>query len=464
MRWLDRLRKRGGGAPRNFLRDVMSVVTTRVALFLFIFLAGVLVARLLGTEGRGLVAALMLAPTIVLSLCELGLQRSTAFHIGQKKAPLDEIVANVAGLGALTSVLAIAGCALFLWLTWLPEYTWLLAALAVASVPGTIARSYSAGVFLGLQQIGQFNRSDWLQPFLRLLFIAALAGLLGWGVEGVLGAYVLAAVAAGVYAIMRVRAYSPVRIALDRELAGNLIKLGFGYAGSLFIMTLLYRINFLILQQTGSLEDLGLYTLGANLAEYIWQIPGAMSAVIFARGANARDGESFTRKVLILFRWTILGAIVASIGFAIVGPFFIPFVYGSAFSESAIVLNTMLPGVTAFTAYRILHQDLSSKGRPWISLVTTIPAIALNIAVGLWLIPLYGAAGAGMASSITYAAAALMFVVVYARAMRLPISSIVLFQPGDWTFMVERVPPLKRIAGRVRRRGKAKTDEPEEPR
>ncbi|MEL7029392.1 MAG: oligosaccharide flippase family protein, partial [Pseudomonadota bacterium] len=317
--------------------------------------SGVLVARLLGAEGRGLVAALAVAPTIVLALCELGIMHSAACHLGRKTFERERIIAALSGIGIVTIVLACAACGAYYAATWLPAYSWPLALLAIAAVPAQVIRSYASGVFLGVQQIKSFNRASWIGPALRLVLIIALAGGLAWGAYGVLAAAAIAGFAISGYALYLVGRIAPLRPRFEMEAWRALIGLGVSFAAALFIMTLLYKINIVLLQRLASLEEVGVYTVGSNLAEYIWQIPGAMTAVIFSRGANAADPDAYTEKLLVLFRLTLATGLVGACAIAAVAPFLIPFVYGADFERSATVLIAMLPGVTAFMVYKVLN-------------------------------------------------------------------------------------------------------------
>ena len=435
-------------ATQSFFHDVLAVGTTRVSVMVVSFLTGVLVARLLGAEGKGLVAALTVAPAIVVTICDLGLMHATAYHIGRRTLPIERIVGALLSIGLLASLLAVAACLVYFRVTWLPEYTWLLVALATATIPMAIFRSYAIGVFLGRQQIANFNRAHWIGPLIRLALVVALVALLGWGAGGVLVAQLLAGAVIGVYALKLVRRLAPLRMSIDLEASRHLISLGLSFAASLFVMTLLYRINIVLLQHLGTLEELGVYTVGANLAEYIWQIPSALTAVVFSRGTNSKDPDRYSGKVLILFRITLLAAVIGSLAVAIAAVVLVPLLYGPQFEASVAVLWVMLPGVTAFIVYKVLNLDLAARGKPRIAMAMSIPALALNIGLGLWLIPRYGAIGAGAASSLTYVAAALLFLFLYCRELGITVAQALTFRKEDFRFLLSRL-PLRRLRLRV---------------
>ncbi|MEM9750974.1 MAG: oligosaccharide flippase family protein, partial [Pseudomonadota bacterium] len=333
---------------RSFLSDVFSVARTRAAVLVMNVASGVLVARLLGAEGKGLVAALTVAPAMILILCELGVVHSAAFHIGKKSASLDRVFGSLLMIGVVTTLFGVAICALYFKATWLPAYNWALVGLAIGTIPAAVFRSYASGVFLGTERIQLFNRASWIPPLTRLVLILALTGALGFGAYGAIGAQLAAGVAMALYAASLLRGLSSARPRFEWETTRAIASLGVSFAISLFLMTMLYKINIVLLQRMNTLEELGVYTVGANLAQYIWQIPAAMTAVVLSRGANAADADAYTKKVLVLFRLTIIVGVLGAGAIALAGPILIPLVYGESFAPSAQVLAAMLPGVTAF--------------------------------------------------------------------------------------------------------------------
>lgn len=430
---------------RSFFHDVFSVATTRVAVLVMTAAGGVLIARLLGVEGKGLVTAVLVAPTIVVSFCDLGLTHAAAFHIGRKTFPLDRIVGALALIAGGAALLGSLACLIYFRATWIPDYSIALVALATASIPLTIIRNYSTGVFLGVGQIKNFNRANWAVPFTRVVFIVLFAWVLAFGALGVVAANLASAAVMAAYSLFMVAKIAPLRFKLDVEVANKLVRLGVVFAAALFIMTLLYRINIVMLQQLGSLSQIGIYSVGANLAEYIWQIPTAMMAVVFSRGANAEDPDSYSRKVLVLFRITLVVAICGALGVAVAGPIAIPLLYGEDFAGSAHVMWAMLPGVTAFTAYKVLNMDLAGRGKPHVAIAMSVPALLLNVALCFWLIPIWGAVGAGLASSFTYCLAALIYLLLYCRVVRIPLGEALRFSLRDLQFAAQHIPLLKRF-------------------
>ena len=435
---------------RSFFTDLMSVGVTRIAVSAMTILTGIIVAHEIGADGKGMVAALTVAPLLVLTFSELGVHQATAYMLGRKTTPDHLIVSTVAILFAISSTISAAVCIAYFTTTWLPGYTWTLILLAIATVPSHIAISYASGVFLGKETIVQFNRAKWVWALSTLILTILLVWRLRLDVSGVLLANALSGFGMALYAGFVVFRMIPFRLEFDPSLAMQLMRLGASYAAALFIITMFYKINIFLLQRLASLEELGIYALSANLAEYVWQIPSTMATVIFSRGANARDGKAFTQKVVVVFRVCLVLSIVAAVGIAALSPIVVPFVYGEDFRRAPIVLSAMLPGVVAFIVFRVLNTDLAGKGKPKVAMGAVLPGLAVNACLTLLLAPTYGALGAAAATSVSYLIAAIIYLALYCRALDLDAWDVMRYRKSDIDFVLARIPLPKSLLARLR--------------
>ena len=287
--------------------------------------------------------------------------------------------------------------------------------LALATIPTGLINTYAQGIFLGKEQIKQFSFTSWLPSLIRLVGILVLVGAAGLYVTGALVAGIIASATLAFYSLWLISRHASLRIRFVPEIAWQMLSLGIVYAAALFVLGLNYKVDIVILQHLRSNAEVGQYTQGVSLAELLWQLPTVLSAVLFSKGANAKDPRAFSRNVAKLMRVTLVVAALGSLAlFAVVG-YFIPLVYGEDFTPSILITRLLLPGIVAFTVYKVLNMDLAGKGRPWLSLYVAAPAVVLNIALNLLLIPRYGANGAALASTMSYTLSALAFMVVYAR-------------------------------------------------
>lgn len=423
----------GSARPRRgFVHDVASVFGSRLLMLAVGMLTSILLARTLGPSGRGELAVLLVVPTLVLTFADLGLKQAAVYFVGQRVVPVEQVVQTVLFLVFATSPACLLAVLAVYAVQGTTRYGALTVGMAMAAVPLTLLATYTRGVALGVGQIRTYNRVLSFTSPLNLGGIALLVGVLGLGVRGALGAYLLSAAVVAGYSLRFLAGVAPPVPRYVRGLPLRMIRLGIVYSAATFALLLSYRVDVVLLQRAVSEAQVGLYTLGTNLAELVWQIPAAMTPVLFSRSANSRDPQAFSRRMAKLLRLTLLAGTVAGAAFFVAAPWVIPLAYGDAFRASVGVHRMLLPGIVVSLVYHLLHSDLQGKGRPYISLSVFLPVAVLNVVLNLLWIPRWGILGSAAASSVTYAGGAVALAVVYARVCGLPLAELLVPRAADF--------------------------------
>jgi O-antigen/teichoic acid export membrane protein len=121
-----------------------------------------------------------------------------------------------------------------------------------------------------------------------------------------------------------------------------------------------------------------------------------------------------------------------SLGIGLLAYPIIHLLFGSAFDESAPVMQILLPGVVLLTVFKVMNMDLAGKGKPWISLKSMWFPLILNVVLNVLLIPRYGSVGAAMSSLVTYSLASFFFLHFYSKETGIPVADILRYQKSDW--------------------------------
>lgn len=447
---------------RSFGRDVVGVVTSRVGVKAAQFLSSLIVARLLGPEGRGLVAALSVPSTLAVNISEMGVRQSTAFHLGRRLYPAERLVPTLLSLALLASAAAILLALGYFELAQVAAGEWGLRILAVLAIPFSLLASYVSGVFLGQQRIAAFRRASWRPALISLLLVVLLGWALDLRVAGVLLASVGGGIAGCAYALWLLRRDMPLRLGFDRGIATALRRKGVSYAAAMVVLLLNYRIMILLLTRFGTLRDVGLYAQAMTIAELIWEVPSILSALVLSRGVNAQDPRAFSAKVLTLARYSFVAALMIAAALAVAAKYVFPLLYGPRFAESADICLLLLPGIVAFVVFKMLNTDLGGRGKPWAAILVMGPVLALNVAAGWWLIPRAGAIGAAIASSLGYVVATIGYIALYARMTGFTLGQMLLPQHGDSALLrraITSVLPGRRKRSRAAKPARAGDDD-----
>src|SRR5690606_2093366 len=116
-----------------------------------------------------------------------------------------------------------------------------------------------------------------------------LVWLLNLGVLGAIIVTLLVEIVSLIYLFHNVRKISTVRIKYIKNIPVKMFTKGITYAVSLFILSLNYRIDIIFLDNMTTSSEVGIYSVGTNLAELIWQLPAAISLVLFSKSANSKS-------------------------------------------------------------------------------------------------------------------------------------------------------------------------------
>jgi O-antigen/teichoic acid export membrane protein len=95
-----------------------------------------------------------------------------------------------------------------------------------------------------------------------------------------------------------------------------------------------------------------------------------------------------------------------SLALGVVAPAVIPRVYGAAFAPATAALWVLLPGIVFLSLSKILTKYLYGIGRPGLCLWSTATSAAVTAVIIVPCVKTAGIVGAGVASSIAYAAGA----------------------------------------------------------
>jgi len=245
-----------------------------------------------------------------------------------------------------------------------------------------------------------------------------------------------------VRAIMLLARQFQIKLTYYPEIVGSLLRLGILFSMSFFVLQLNYKIDILLLERLSSIEEVGLYSLATQIAEQLWQIPLAVSLVLFTRTANS-EGRSTPAHVLPLTRITLLLVLVIALGLFVVAPYVIPMFFGKAFSASSLMLQIILPGIVVMSVFRVLSGQLAGLGKPQVTLYIFVPALIINVLLNFLWIPDYGGNGAAMASNVSYFLGVVGYWLYYSRLHKIPVVEIVRFRKSDFKALTQLIQKAK---------------------
>lgn len=420
----------------KFVRGTTVTFTSGVLTLLLGLGTSVILARVLGPEGKGSYTLTMLLPSLIVTFGNLGIGPATVYYVARGEFRREEILGNnillsagIGGIGVLAGLVVV----LFFRETVFPGVAPGYLLLALLLVPVQVFSSYVRYVLLGAQRIKEFNYVQIAQSALFLGFVAlALLGLRA----GITGAIVAALFSWLVADLLVFRFALRVSGGIDLKPNGTYIKRATTYGIQAHLSNILgflnYRVDMFLVNGFLGPSAVGLYSVGVGMVEKLWMISKAASTVLFPRVAAESEEQrrkEFTPLVARTVLWTTaLGALIL----AFVARWIVLLLYSEAFLSAVGALQALLAGVVALSAGRVLSNDIAGRGRPILNtyrgLITVVTNILLNV---LW-IPRYGIVGAAWASTVSYTVSFLTALFFYCRLSGNRWTVVIFPQRGDW--------------------------------
>jgi len=417
---------------KAFLKDLAHVGASKGVMIASSLLTSIITARWLGPEKNGLITSLLVYPGLFMSVGSLGMQQSTTYFTGKGIYTEEQIKRAVSQIWLFSSLFSVVASLLLIVFLSTSEYTPIDIALTLLQIPFTLFITYSAGFFLGKNQIAAYNRINWLPGAISLVGTALFVIVLPWDMTGYMIALLLGPFAMFFVLLRHNKLIGSLILKFDWTIIKDLLKLGVVYAIALFVINLNYRFDVVMLDRLSTPYELGIYSKGANFIQFLWQIPMLLSTIVFVRSAVSKNNDAFSLKVAQLLRLSFVVILIASLVLMALADWIVVLLFGSDFAGSAIVIRLLAPGVLLLTIFKVMNMDLAGKGRPSVSLMAMLPGLIINVVCNYFLIPRYGAVGASISSTISYTVLAVLFLHFYSKTVHLPIRKIILFQKDDF--------------------------------
>jgi len=376
------------------------------------FLTGVLLARMLGAEGRGMLALFAAGITLLAGLGQFGLPNAAAFLVRREIANERTLVAGHL-LVTLAFTLVIAG-ALFAGeaLVWRLLFEgvrpdrWMIP-LVLVTLPLNMVNTYMGMLALAQGRAADYARQTVGLGVLTALFTVALVGATGAGIAGGMLAVALAnAVNTVLVGARLLRATKGQVVAVSGATLRRMLALGFQNYWVSIGGLVFKRIDTFLVQGFLGTAAVGYYAVARVPFDAVLTVPRALTGLVVGEASAAGDAGAgpivarVTRNVL----WLMLLAVAP---IAAGAPWVVPWLYGADFAASVPSLGLLLAAAVLFGAAISLQPYFVGIGRPWINSACTLGSGVASVGLGLWLIPLLGIEGNALAS---LAGAALFFV------------------------------------------------------
>jgi O-antigen/teichoic acid export membrane protein len=424
-------------SKKTIFSSVLSIFSTNIFVIVLVAAGGIILPRLLNPQALGRLNSLTALAAIVYSFAFLGMRSSLVMHLGKKKFEEQQILSATGYIFLFSSIISTLAILFFFFFLSNDQFPLIIVLLVCLINPFEFLISYMQGYNLASSKFGSFNRLKWVPRLIYLLAILVFVGLMGWNIKGALLSIILANLMTILIYLGANGMNRPHQTAgtIPLQAIKSLVGYGMLYALAFLVTRLNHKIDILILKRMSDIAEVGYYSLGASVAETLWQVPIAVGVVLMTRSANQTDQRVATGEVCSSLRISMLLVLIAAIILYLAAPLLVTLLFGERYADSIPIIRMILPGILFFVILKILNSQFVGSGLPQLTLIALIPSLLINIVLNILFIPSYKGIGAAVATNISYFSASILLLLVYSRTFKTGFLEIFRYRKSDFAFI-----------------------------
>lgn len=406
---------------------VTHTFATTLLIVAFGLLSGIQLARGLGPQGRGEVAAALLWPGLLIYLGSLGLSQAVVVFAANT-ADRDRVsqvlsTATSIGLGLGTLVVLVGLVLIPLCLRSQSADVVRASRMFLPTIPAGILSGIVVATLQGRSSFVRLNLVRLVTPAGYVVGIAALTYAHRLNVLNVVFVQLLLSYVTFVigYAFLFQNGIRLLPIRFEMDLAKRLLDFGVkAYIGTA-TGTINQRLDQALLVAWFPAEQVGIYSVAVSASGAADTIGFAFRTVASARIAQKIDAnDKFCELCRVLGRF---GPIMLSgtVVLALLLPILIPLLYGSSFRGSILPAEILLIATALYTTKNLLTSAAEAFGDSWLGSKAELIGLGPTVLLMLMLVPKFGIMGAAYATLFAYAIQLTVMIVGF-RSKRLALA------------------------------------------
>lgn len=340
----------------------------------FLLISGIIVARALGPEGRGVLAYLWLIPLVLCLLGGIGMPQASTFYVAREAGNAAAVVRiSVRITIVLAAILVLAyGAGLLAFAGPDAKFTTADGLLSMGLIPAFLGVNLGVAVLLGMRRYGSFNIARIAPPFLYAAGAAVLFVLDEATLTVVLAVSVTSWLAGALFTWILVRRDLPATGKPPVVTDGEMLRYGLrGVIGSVSPIDDV-RMDQLFVGALLDARALGLYVAAVAFANLPRFVARSIGSVAFPRIASAGSEPDSWALAIRTARIgvTVVAAVVAVLLIAV--PFLIPLLFGEEFRDAVSLALILVVAGFFLSMHRLLTELARGLGHPGYGSITEL--------------------------------------------------------------------------------------------
>ena len=391
----------------SFSSHVAGTFATRILMIFNSVVAGVIVARWLGAKGVGELAVINVAVATIVQLGSFGLPSSNTYFIAQDQARVRAAAVNSLIFALVVGTILAVGLSALASLhpDWFGFVSPELIHIASISIPFQLIGLIGLNILLAVGKVKAFNLLDLAGQSFVLINAVLVLLVLNRGLEMLVtlntAASILVSIIVASLLIVSAKALAQSEWRADMTLLRRMIGYGIKFHVSILAGAIILRADLLVVNHFRGAAEAGVYSVASQFGLLLMLLPGVIATLLFPRVTAEQDARGETTCLVTRYTTFIMFlCCLAAVPFSLL----LPLLYGSAFSDATNLLLILLPGVYLMGLESVLVQHFNALGLPRAIPLYWVATLVLNLILVFALVPRFGAQGAAIASTISYAA------------------------------------------------------------
>ncbi len=410
------------------LRRLLSRRLVRAGIVTYVFSAvtlvanlitGIVTARALGPDGRGVTIALTTVAQLAGFLFAMGVAQSLSYFIARRPEDGPSLLTSWTLMLVPLAAVAIAVTELLLPTIFASDGDqaitigrWFMFIIVLV-----VGLELNYGLLLGTHDYFAYNGLRVAAPLLAAVSLIVLWALDELTVESALiapnVAFLFALVVGMARAVRRVGVGPP-----DLRLGLSSLWYGIRGQGSTVATNVTARLDVAMLPAYVTTANVGLYSVATNVSLIVYQLSNTFAGLVLPAAAGDPDRGQI-KVVGSLWASLVVAAVLAAVLGVLAAPL-VTLVYGASFRDAAEPLVLLLPGAVLFAGSSIVAAGVYAAGRPFTATFAQLLGMTVTV-IGLFaFLRTGGITAAALVSTASYTTVFVAMLVAYKRVTGVP--------------------------------------------
>jgi O-antigen/teichoic acid export membrane protein len=394
----------------HFNKTLKHIIVWKVVNTILLFLINLLMVRLLGVSKSGDFFYDIAVLSFLVLIISWSLESGIIYYCSKDDRTIPSLVVFVLLLliiQALISVVVLKNAALII-----SNY------LSVVFVLSNITIIYFSAFFSAKKMFIRFNIISCIVNFITAIILCCcwmdfqlIAIFKNYFTDAYIFSFTVQA-----FLFVMIILFDSKEIKVNLTKASPLIKNIFTYSSFAFISNIIFflvvRIDYFFVQKYCSAAALSNYVQVSKCGQLLILIPAIIAGIVFPYSAGSSHDMPLKKVQQLCSTITVIFVPVIIL-IILTGSWILPWLFGGGFNLMYVTLLLYLPGFFSLSIIAVLAANLAGKKLLNASIVASLMALIIVVALDVLLIPSGGIYAAAIASSLAYIACGLYLLWFY---------------------------------------------------